>query len=744
MPIALKRRRQSVTNYYGKIGERYPRTDHRKERLETMGKGNRNRQRTQQEAVEDRYNHPEKYQKKGKNASKSKSKSAMPAWANVLAVVLVAVILLGSISLIVVYEKGVILRSKNALKSEHYEITGTMMQYYYYYQYQQTYTQYYEMAVSYLGSADYISYFGWNLKSNFAHDDELNNACKLGTTLKDKDGKEMKDENGNVLYDSVAINLRGGTVYTWWDYFMDSAIKQAKEVLVFCEAAYEDGYTSLNSLNPDAKKDVDDVISELKKTASDAGYSTSGYLTQLYGNGVTVKDVRKALELASIASEYSKLIEEKIENAITSEDVDKKYNDDKYVYHYADALSIAIDLKYDDILEGYVDKLGDDYKDDEYNEAVKKADREYSIRLAHLKEIAPKFAEAKGNEELYRDLVAEIFSYMYYFDAYVEKTDKDLAIEDVVADAIEFLKTMTDETTVKDSDPIEKRIASFVYEEMDLLPFEHMTYDNDALGNWAFKAIDQKVGNVLVVITELDGTEKVYAYPELEYVDVEEDKEESEDDDHDHEDSESEDKDSDDKDDDKDSNKVESEYAGEEYSFSAYYMQKPGARDEYKTLDIGYILTQVENHNHKEGEEVDHDHVDAEAVSKEYLEELLAKDKLTPEIFKQYAKDKKLTSYDVLEDYLRGDFGYDEFDEWVFAEDSRVGTGDVIAIYGDNTTEPAYYVVAYCFAEGEEAWYTAVKDDILSENYKKWESERTETIGKKITMNNSLISGIAD
>lgn len=701
-----------------------------------MGKGNRNRQRTQQAAAEDRYNHPEKYQKKG---NKNAKQGAFPAWARILTIVLVAVILVGSISLIAIYENGVILRARTALKSDHYKISGTMMQYYYYYQYQQTYSYYYQMAESYLGSADYISYFGWNLNANFAHDDELNNACKLGTTLKDENGKDKKDEHGNTLYDSEAINLRGGTIYTWWDYFMDLALDQAREVLVFCEAAYVAGYTSLNSLNPDARNDIDKVIKDLKKAASDAGYTTSGYLTQLYGNGVTINDVRKALELSSIASEYTLLVEEKFGDQVTSDQINAEYAENKYNYQHADALSIAIELHYDEILEKYVDKLGEDYEDAEYNEAVAKADKEYTVRLAHLQAIAPKFAEAKQNEELYRDLVAEIYSYMYYFDAYVEKTDKDILIEDAVKDAVEFLETMTDETKIEEDDPLHERIASFVYGDMDLLPYEDIAYEKGALGNWAFKALNQKVGNVLVLITELDGTEKVYAYPELEYVDVEADK----DDDHDHEDEKEEDT-SDKKEEDKDSDKVTSEHAGKEYTFRAYYMQKPGARDEYKALDIGFILTTVQNHNHKEGEEVDHDHIDAEAVSEKYLEELLAKSELTPEIFEQYAKDQGAESYDVLEDYLKGNFGYDEFDDWAFAEGSRVGKGAVLPIYGENTTDPAYYVVVYCFAEGEEAWYTAVKEDLVHERYSSWETERTETFTKRITLNDSLVMGIAN
>ena len=714
--------------------------DHRKERLKVMGKGTRNRQRNQQAAAEDRYNHPEKYQKKGnKNARK---KTGIPAWASVLTLVLVAVILLGSISLIVVYENGVILRAKNALKSNHYKITGTMMQYYYYYQYQQTYTNYYQMALTYLGSADYMSYFGWTLKSNFAHDDELNNACKLGTALKDENGKEKKDANGNTLYDSVAINLRGGTVYTWWDYFMDAALKQAEEVLVFCEAAYLKGYTTLESLNPDAKNDINAAIKEIKKTASAAGYSMNGYLTQLYGNGVTETDVRKALELSAIASEYKLLVQEQIGDKITADDVNKEYTENKYNYHYADALSISMELNYDDILEEYVDELGEDYEDAEYNEAVKKADQEYATRLAHIRELAPKFAEAKQNEKLYRELVSEIYAYTYYFDAYTEK-DGEAVIETVVADALKFLATMTDETKVEEKAPIAERVASLVYDELELLMFEDMTYSEGAVGNWAFKAIEQKEGNVLVTITETDGKETVYLYPELEYVDVEEeeDKDESDEEDKDNDTEEDDKKDESDK----ETDKVKSEYAGQKYEFDAYYMIKPGARDEYKAPDLGFILTTVENHDHEEGETVDHEHIDAEKLSKEYLEELLKKENLTPEIFEQFAKDKNAEQYDMIEEYLKGDFGYDEVDDWLFDGESRLKKGAVIPIYGENTTEePIYYAVVYCFSEGQEAWYAAVKKDLITEQYNSWVASETETVGKTITTNKSLISGIAN
>lgn len=719
-----------------------------------MGKGNRNRRLTLQNEAEDRYNHPEKYRKNAKHSGKGgfrgKDGSQIPAWAAILAFALVAVIVVGAASITFINNNGVALRANTALESENYEINGTMMKYLYYMQYQNTYATYYNYAVNYLGNANYMSYFGWTINENFDHADEKNNTCSLGTVKKDEDGKEMKDENGNKIYESEAMALRGGNVYTWWDYFMDLALDQAEEILVYCEAAYAEGYTSLEALNPDAKAEINETLADLKKAASSAGFSMKGYLSQLYGSGVTEKDVRAALELTYIAAEYAELKELEFKGAIKNEDVDKQYTENELEYLFSDVVFFQYSLSFDEILEQEVQALGEEYEDSEYEEALKKAEEQYVTCLEHLRKTAPKFAEAKGNEELFRKLILEVYGYKYYFDRYDEVLDGSLkgdptekieSIEKVVADAIALALEAKEPITVDTKkDPLAKRIASLLYTENEALLYEDMPYSDNDAGKWAFKAIAQEKGNVLVVLKETDGTESIFEYPTLEY--PEED--EKEEDKKEEADKDEADKEEDKKDEEEDSkdDKKESQYQGQLYGIDAYYMVDTAARDEYNTVDFGFIIVEdTGDHDHKEGEEVDHEHVDAKFQAEDYLTRFKAGGVLTPEAFEKFAEDNDIVNFNVLESYLKGEFGYPEIDEWLYGDENRVGSGAVVPVYADNT-DPLYYVVVYCFAESDPAWFVDAKNDILEAKVEAWDAEITETYESTFKTNVSTLKKI--
>ena len=113
------------------------------------------------------------------------------------------------------------------------------------------------------------------------------------------------------------------------------------------------------------------------------------------------------------------------------------------------------------------------------------------------------------------------------------------------------------------------------------------------------------------------------------------------------------------------------------------------------------------------------------------------------EAFEKFAKDQGLTSgYATAEDYLRGDFGYDEIDEWLFdSTTSRVGTAGVVPVYGENDS-PLYYVMVACFGEGEATWYVSVQDDILEEKYNTWHDKAVEDYSAGLTVNYSTLKVI--
>ncbi len=154
---------------------------------------------------------------------------------------------------------GFFQRRTVALTSENYEVDNMMMSYQFYAQY--------NSFMSYYGS--YASSFG------------------LDTS------KSLKSQVCTLTGDNSS----------WYWYFMDSAVANMKSVLVFCEEANDRGIT----LDDADYKTINDTIKAMKKEIRQSGSSVS----MVYGAGVKVKDIRRAMELEALAT--------KCKNAIVAE-----------------------------------------------------------------------------------------------------------------------------------------------------------------------------------------------------------------------------------------------------------------------------------------------------------------------------------------------------------------------------------------------------------------------------------------
>lgn len=88
---------------------------------------------------------------------------------------------------------------------------------------------------------------------------------------------------------------------TWFEYFMDSSVASAKQVLALCEAARADGLDVDDSDRETAKE----VIETLEETAKSSGYTLKNYLKTAYGSAVSESDVEHAIELSSLAQRYA-------------------------------------------------------------------------------------------------------------------------------------------------------------------------------------------------------------------------------------------------------------------------------------------------------------------------------------------------------------------------------------------------------------------------------------------------------
>lgn len=266
-------------------------------------------------------------------------------WLAVLSVIL-ALLLVGGIVYNVCDSNGVFLRSRVSVSSEHYSVNNAMLSYYYHYDYNYFVTR----------NASYLAYF--NLDTS----------------------KPLKSQ----IYDK-----NSGT--TWYDYFMNTALNDAKQALYLCEAARANGLT----LTEEDYKSIDESIEGLKTAAKAYNVSLNRYISSMYGNGVKEKDLRKCFELSTLASkQYDKMMES---YSFTEEERQKYCEENKESFFKADYMSyvfkaeFADDASEKDILEAkdnakkLADELaGKNTKDDffnyisEYLKSQKKDDAEES------------------------------------------------------------------------------------------------------------------------------------------------------------------------------------------------------------------------------------------------------------------------------------------------------------------------------------------------------------------------------
>ena len=243
-----------------------------------MGKGNRVRLKKAQSQAEQ------------SSAFAKKEKKQTPTWVWTLATILIVVLLLSSVALSVINNGGYILRWTKVVESENYSVDAAMLSYYFKSYYMDFYTTYGSAFGSYLNPSVSLK------------------AQSLGT-----DGQ------------------------SWFDYLMADVIKETEKLLVYCEEADARGI----KLTDEDKNDIEDTIKTIRDAAKEANYTVAGYVAAVYGPGVKLSDIRRALELTKIATKCGEVIAEEIKNGVTDADIDSYYNEHKTDFWTAQVLSYS-------------------------------------------------------------------------------------------------------------------------------------------------------------------------------------------------------------------------------------------------------------------------------------------------------------------------------------------------------------------------------------------------------------------
>lgn len=282
-----------------------------------MGKGNR----TQNERAESVL--------AAAGAQTKKKKAPMPTWVGTLIVVSVLVLLILFATFCILRSQGVFARGKIIARTENYKVSVPMMSY-------MVYTEYQNWVQNYQNTG-YMQY----IKGSGG--DALNTS------------KPLRSQNYSVVTDEKTGTT---TTTTWFTYFAKQAATDVEQILRMCELARARGV----ELSADELAEIDTSIQLMGLYAQAYGYTTNAYIASMYGQGVNAKDVRKMMELSTLASKYADMINDELKAAITENRVNEAYEADKKTYDIAiDYLGYAFSATFK--AEGATEETLQKYKD---------------------------------------------------------------------------------------------------------------------------------------------------------------------------------------------------------------------------------------------------------------------------------------------------------------------------------------------------------------------------------------------
>lgn len=232
-----------------------------------------------------------------------------------VSVLLCAVFVFGVVVFANATKNGTFLRQKVAMKSDSIEISGTTFTYFLNYQYGEFVNQ----------NQNNLSYMGLDYTSDI---------------------REQEYQNDE----------------SWFDYIAGLTKDHLTEILLLAEKAKADGFKLTETEN----KQIDEFFTQLEADAKTEGLEVEEYIHLSYGEGVNADDIRKGLEVSTLATKY---YEEKI-NSLT-------YSD-KEITEFYEANSVdfnKVDYRYYNFVPNVTEDMSEKEAEAEYKKVEAKANR---------------------------------------------------------------------------------------------------------------------------------------------------------------------------------------------------------------------------------------------------------------------------------------------------------------------------------------------------------------------------------
>ena len=586
-------------------------------------------------------------------AAAPKQKKEMPSWALNALPITFAVLLVVAVALLFMSSFGVFGRMQTAMKSENFRVTQNMMNYYFQSQYSSFVSE----------NSAYLSYYG------------------LDT------GKSLKDQTYSTDAD--------GNVVTWFDTMMDSTVEQVKEILVYCEEAEARGIT----LDEEDMKAIEDELYMYDIYGQLYGTDKNAYISMMYGKGMRESDIKKALELSTLASKCSSLIGDEILDGITDEHIIKEYETNTDEYDQVDYIYYTFDVAFTDAKNALESTATDAEKIAKYKEMIEEA-----------KARAEEWAAIK-DEAVLKDTILKYIGETVFEDTYKDFMEKEKVAEDKMVITAEILK----EKLVAAVFNAIKEDAEFVIESVEAKGDEeaktgimNTTKDGETTKYFVFEtevdktfydAFKKYAGELFDdVETEYDGCfvegakfsdtndALEWAFEDGRVVG---------------------DTKTFDKGDGAGTNAVSDKVSElKSFSITVYRLTKTQHKDETVSKNVGIMVFSSKT--------------DAEKAA----EKLAALGEITKEKFEEICTEFN-GQYTDYENYTRGSFGVAAFDTWLYGDDIKVGAftakDKVITLTStsssSSTTTSSSYAVAWYYGDGDMQWEITVKTALFNDGY---------------------------
>ena len=487
-------------------------------------------------------------------------------------------------------------------------------------------------------------------------------SLSLDTTKSLKNQNVVTDGSDTSVLDSLIVGDFQGT---WFEFFMSETESEVKTMLYYCEEAEKMGI----KLTDEDMAEIDESIASIETSAASLGYTTNAYLAASFGEGIKEKDVRNAMKLSTLATKGMNALSEKLLGEVTDEQIAAEYAENAMEYNLVDYTFYTFRVDYDDVAEE-VKEANASATDAEILEA-------YKTKIAEAKAKAAVLLAKTAIKDFEAYLLTEIAEQNYdeEFEAATLPTEGTL--------------NDTQLATIR-----EGMIAQIVAEvmgdkdEADATTTEsekHYAYTVEVTAEYAelFNTIKDEIFDMVTL------SRTSYVKDEMEYADSDDfstwafngERKAG------------------------DMHKIYLGDGSDEsaeitknaayFQASVYFLRTPQYQNTAKAKNIAYMTFSTED------------------AAKAAIEALVAAGTVDQATFDRIASEHVTVNHDVLEDYLKGTMGSTEFDNWVFGDDTKVGSYTAAPIKLDDTT----YAVLYYVADGNEIWKVNVKNALFSESY---------------------------